>query len=140
MTPQEIIASLGMQPHPEGGWYVELFRDRPADGGRGVCTSIYFLLEAGQSSHWHRVDAVEIWCWHGGGPLALMISEDGKTSETHCLGLNLRNGERPQCVVPAGAWQAARPLGAWALVGCTVAPAFQFEGFEMAPPGWNPTL
>lgn len=138
MTPDSIIDLLGMQPHPEGGHYVETYRDRPDEGGRGVKTGIYFLLRAGERSHWHRVDAVEMWHWHAGGPLELSISGDGRAVERFRLGIDLPGGERPQAVVPAHAWQAARPLGDWVLVGCTVSPAFEFAGFEMAPPGWEP--
>ena len=138
MTAAEIIAKLGMLRHPEGGWYVESYRHQSEAGGRGACTAIYFLLAAGESSHWHRVDAVEIWHWYAGAPLALGLSEDGKSAATLALGPDLMAGERPQAVVPAGAWQAARSLGDWTLVGCTVSPAFEFAGFEMAPPGWAP--
>ncbi|HEY0832456.1 MAG TPA: cupin domain-containing protein [Azospirillum sp.] len=138
LTPERIIELLGMQPHPEGGHYVETYRHAPGDGGRGVKTGIFFLLRAGERSHWHRVDAVEMWHWHAGGPLELTVSEDGRTVHTHTLGMDLLAGERPQMVVPAHAWQAARPLGDWTLVGCTVSPAFEFAGFEMAPEGWVP--
>lgn len=138
LTPERIIALLGMQPHPEGGHYVETYRDAPPGGGRGVKTGIYFLLRAGERSHWHRVDAVEMWHWHAGGPLELSISEDGRSVDRLILGMDLLAGQRPQGVVPAHAWQAARPLEGWALVGCTVSPAFEFAGFEMAPEGWEP--
>lgn len=134
-----IIDALGMQPHPEGGWYVETFRDPEETHGRARSTAIYFLLEAGQVSHWHRVDAVEIWHWHGGAPLELSISEDGQSISTLTLGADIIAGERPQGVVPAHAWQGAKSLGAWTLVGCTVAPGFAFSGFEIAPPDWRPT-
>jgi predicted cupin superfamily sugar epimerase len=133
----EIITQLGLRPHPEGGYYVETFRD--GDGvERGVCTAIYYLLKAGQRSHWHRVDAVEIWHWYAGAPLNLFISQDEETVETIVLGNDLLKGERPQGVVPKDAWQAAQSQGEWTLVGCTVSPAFQFEGFEMAQPYWQP--
>ncbi len=138
MTVFEIIATLGMQPHPEGGWYVESYRHLGDNGGRGACTAIYFLLAAGEKSHWHRVDAVELWHWYDGAPLALDISEDGTNQTGLMLGPDLAAGQRPQAVVPCGAWQAARSLGDWTLVGCTVAPAFDFAGFELAPPGWAP--
>jgi predicted cupin superfamily sugar epimerase len=136
MTADEVIAALGLKPHPEGGHYVELYRD-PADGEgrRGACTSIYYLLTA--ESHWHRVDAAEVWCWHAGAPVELTIAAEG-TRTRHRLGAALARGERPQAVVPPGAWQAARTLGPWSLVACVVAPAFRFEGFELAPPGWSP--
>lgn len=136
----DLISRLGLIPHPEGGHYVETYRHRPEDGTRrGACTAIYYLLKAGERSHWHQVDAVEIWHWYGGGPLLLKTSEDGRRVETTVLGLDIAAGQRPQAVVPAGVWQAAEPLGDWVLAGCTVAPAFQFAGFHMAPPGWEPS-
>jgi uncharacterized protein len=143
MTPDQLIALLGLRPHPEGGCYVETYR-APTDppGGRGSVTAIYFLLTAGERSHWHSVDAVEIWLWHGGAPLELSIHDAAAPTPTtqRCrLGMDLKNGERPQAVVPVGAWQSARSLGAWSLVSCTVAPAFDFAGFTLAPPGWEPT-
>ncbi len=138
LTPERIIDLLGMAPHPEGGHYVETYRDAPPGGGRGVKTGIFFLLRAGERSHWHRVDAVEMWHWHAGGALELSISEDGRSVDRLILGMDLTAGQRPQGVVPAHAWQAARPLGGWVLVGCTVSPAFEFAGFEMAPEGWQP--
>lgn len=133
----DIIAALGLQPHPEGGHYRETFRDQ-AGGPRGHSTAIYYLLQAGERSHWHRVDAVEIWHHHAGAPLALSLSADGGSVETLRLGPDILAGERPQGIVPTGVWQAAESLGAWTLVGCTVAPGFDFAGFEMAPPGWQP--
>ncbi|MAA99510.1 MAG: cupin [Stappia sp.] len=139
MTAAQIIDLLDMTPHPEGGHYVETFRDPLTDGdGRARSTAIYFLLQAGECSAWHRVDAVETWHWHAGAPLALRISKDGEDARTLTLGPDLGVGERPQGVVPADAWQAAESLGAWTLVGCTVAPGFEFAGFEMAPEGWEP--
>jgi len=135
----EIIAALKMQPHPEGGHYVETFRDSVTDAsGRAASTAIYYLLEAGEVSRWHRVDAVEIWHWHGGAPLVITISENGHDARAHHLGPELATGQRPQVIVPRGAWQTAESLGAWTLVGCTVAPGFTFAGFEMAPPDWRP--
>jgi predicted cupin superfamily sugar epimerase len=134
---RDIVERLGMQPHPEGGWYVETYREPSADGVRGACTAIYFLLEQGQRSHWHRVDATEIWLWHAGAPLCLAIVGDDRREEVR-LGGDLEAGERPQATVPPGAWQSAEPLGAWALVSCVVAPAFAFSGFELAPAGWAP--
>ncbi len=134
-----MIAALGMQPHPEGGHFVETLRDAP-DGGRGHSTAIYYLLRAGERSHWHRVlDAAEVWHHYAGGPLELKLSQDGKDVAVEILGTDFTAGERPQIVVPAGWWQAAAPLGDWTLVGCTVAPAFAFEAFEMAPPDWAPS-
>lgn len=140
MPAREVIALLGMQPHPEGGWYVETFRstDGPDDSGRGWMTAIHFLLAAGDVSHWHRVDAVEGWFWQAGGPLVLSTSLDGVTASAVTLGPSLRAGQRLQAIVPAGAWQAAESLGAWTLVSCTVAPGFLFEGFELAPADWFP--
>ena len=137
MTAAEIVKMLGMERHPEGGWFVETFRDAAGSNGRSFGTAIYYLLEAGDRSHWHRVDAAEIWHFYAGAPLALSIS-DGKSVARHVLGSALGAGERPQVIVPAGAWQSAESTGAWTLVGCTVAPGFEFSGFEMAPPGWQP--
>jgi predicted cupin superfamily sugar epimerase len=127
-----------MKPHPEGGWYVETWRDPVPAGQRAACTAIYFLLEAGQRSHWHRVDATEIWLWHAGAPLRLSTSRDGRTVEHHMLGPDLTAGQRPQAVVPKDAWQAAEGEGAWTLVSCVVAPGFEFTGFELAPASWEP--
>ncbi|MDI4658271.1 cupin domain-containing protein [Xanthobacter autotrophicus] len=137
LSAAEVIALLQLQPHPEGGHFRETFRDAPAGGGRGASTAIYFLLKAGQRSHWHRVDAAEVWHWHAGAPLTLAIA-DGEGRREVALGPDLKAGERPQAVVPPFAWQAAQSRGDWTLVGCTVAPAFHFEGFELAPPGWEP--
>lgn len=135
-----IVAKLGMQPHPEGGYYVETWRDRPEGGGRGTVTQIYYLLPAGDCSAWHRVnDATEIWHHYAGGPLALTLSPNGHDAEAHHLGPDVLSGQKPHVVVPEGWWQTAESLGAWTLVGCTVAPAFEFSGFEMAPPDWRPT-
>jgi predicted cupin superfamily sugar epimerase len=139
LTAAEVIAALGLEPHPEGGHFRETFRDAaPAPGGRGASTAIYYLLQAGERSHWHRVDAAETWHFYAGAPLELEISGDGRSRDSRRLGPDLAAGERPQAVVPKGAWQAARSLGAWTLVGCTVAPAFEFAGFDLAPPGWAP--
>ncbi|MDP1630911.1 MAG: cupin domain-containing protein [Caulobacter sp.] len=133
MTAAEIVALLDLAPHPEGGWYRQTFRDTAGPEGRGASTAIYFLLEAGQESRWHRVDAAEVWHFHAGAPLLLTIGD-----VDHRLGVDLAAGERPQAVVPAGVWQTARSLGDWTLVGCTVAPGFEFAGFEMAAEGWSP--
>ena len=139
MSPEEIIELLGMQPHPEGGHFVETFRDATAETERGHSTAIYYLLREGERSHWHRVtDAAETWHWYAGGPLQLGIAPEEGPAEIHLLGQNLAAGERPQIVVPRGHWQAAEPMGLWTLVGCTVAPGFDFAGFEMAPEGWVP--
>lgn len=138
MTPREIIDRLGMQRHPEGGWYVETWRDAAGPDGRSRSTAIYYLLEAGERSHWHRVDASEIWHWYAGAPLELAVSEDGITTQTIALGPQLADGQMPQGIVPPHAWQSAQSSGTWTLVGCTVAPGFEFSGFEMAPPDWSP--
>ncbi len=137
MDADEVIATLGLNPHPEGGHFRECFRDENAEG-RAHSTAIYYLLKADEVSHWHRVDAAEVWHFYAGGPLALGIAQGDSAPTEHILGADLAAGQRPQVVVPAGAWQSARPLGAYALVGCTVAPGFEFTGFEMAPPGWEP--
>lgn len=134
MTAEAIIAKLGLQPHPEGGWYRQTWVG-PMVGGRASGTAILFLLKAGERSHWHRVDADEIWLWHAGAPLVLSM---GKTAATgHRLGPDVLGDEMPQLVVPAGWWQAARSTGDWTLVSCTVSPGFRFEGFELAPAGWE---
>lgn len=138
MTPETIIEQLGMRPHPEGGHFVETFRDRPADRGRGALTCIYFLLRAGEVSAWHRIDATEVWHFAAGAPLELSLRADGETIVER-LGADLLAGERPHVVIPPGCWQSARTVGAWTLVSCIVAPAFEFSGFELAPPGWRPT-
>lgn len=139
LTADEIIRLLALEPHPEGGHFRETFRDAPAGGGRAASTLIYFLLRQGERSHWHRVDATEIWHWYGGAPLTLTIAADVKGPVTvTTLGIDLAGGERPQGVVPRDHWQAAESRGAWTLVGCTVAPGFDFAGFTLAPPGWNP--
>lgn len=167
----EIVRTLGMQRHPEGGWYVEIHRSParvrplpPAEGGahpsdrcapRAAMTSIYYLLERDQRSHWHRVDADELWAWHAGAAMELSIAaahDEGSARASparatargapavavHRLGMDLAAGERPQAVVPAYAWQSAQPLGDWSLIGCVVAPGFEFARFELAPPGWSP--
>lgn len=135
-----IVEKLGMQPHPEGGYYAETWRDAPDDGSRGTVTQIYYLLPAGEVSAWHRVtDATEIWHHYAGAPLLLTLSRDGQGTEAHHLGPDVLAGQKPQVVVPKNWWQAAESLGEWTLVGCTVAPAFDFSGFEMAPPDWRPT-
>ena len=140
MSVDEIIRLLDLAPHPEGGYYRETFRDRPAEGSsRAASTAIYFLLPSGQISRWHRVDACEVWHWYAGSPLQLSIKTvDQDKSLKIRLGADLLAGERPQFVVQHSAWQQAQSLGAWTLVGCTVAPGFEFSGFEMAPPGFDP--
>ncbi len=139
MKAADVIALLKLERHPEGGWFRETFRDPRMVGGRAASTAIYFLLDVGEVSEWHRVDAVEVWHWHAGGPLVITTSPDGHDAAAAHVGPDLAAGQRPQLVVPAGYWQTATSLGAWTLVGCTVAPGFSFEGFEMAPPGWRPT-
>jgi predicted cupin superfamily sugar epimerase len=133
----DLIRLLDLKPHPEGGHFRETFRDpRTVENGRAASTAIYFLLARGERSHWHRVDAVETWHWYAGAPLRLALN-DGSASDVR-LGPNIAAGEQPQAVVPAQVWQAAESLGDWTLVGCTVAPGFEFAGFELAPPGWVP--
>ena len=140
MTAEEVVRRLDLKPHPEGGYYRETYRDPRTDAeGRAASTAIYFLLGLGDVSEWHRVDAAEVWHFHAGAPLVITVSENGHDASAHHLGPDLTRGQRPQFVVPAGWWQTATSLGAWTLVGCTVAPGFTFEGFEMAPPGWRPT-
>jgi len=136
-TADDIIAQLALAPHPEGGWFRETFRDAPGPQGRAHSTAILFLLKAGEVSHWHRVDAVEMWHWYAGAPLLLEVAEESVRRE-YKLGPDILAGQHPQGMVPAGAWQSARSLGAWTLVGCTVAPGFDFAGFELAPKGWEP--
>jgi predicted cupin superfamily sugar epimerase len=134
----EIIARLDLKPHPEGGHYRETFRDADVDaGGRSRSSVIYFLLARGERSHWHRVDAVEIWHYYAGDALTLRIADDGGQRSIK-LGADLAAGEAPQAIVPAHAWQAAESTGDWTLVGCTVAPGFEFSKFELAPKGWEP--
>jgi uncharacterized protein len=138
LTAAEIIALLGLQPHPEGGHYRETFRDARVDAGRrAASTAIYFLLARGERSHWHRIDAVEVWHFYAGAALNLQIADDGG-QRTVRLGPDLVAGEVPQAMVPAQAWQSAESSGDWTLVGCTVAPGFQFDQFELAPNGWTP--
>lgn len=146
MDADEIISRLRLIPHPEGGHYRETFRDRPSEGGsakalatgRGAVSVIYYLLRRGERSAWHRIDATEIWHYYAGAPLRLALSTDGEAERTVLLGTDFAAGAVAHAVVPAGTWQAAESLGAWTLVGCTVAPAFDFQGFELAPPDWAP--
>jgi predicted cupin superfamily sugar epimerase len=138
VSPEDVIRLLELAPHPEGGFYRQTFEDEDRDGGRAASTAIYYLLAAGERSHWHRVDAAEVWHFYAGAPLSLSLSADGSRTATLRLGNDLAAGERPQGIVPASWWQAAVSLGEWTLVGCTVAPGFRFSGFEMAPPGWEP--
>jgi len=134
----EIIRMLGLTAHPEGGHYVETYRDAATPGTRPSMTAIYYLLAADEVSAWHKVDATETWLWQAGAPLMLTHSLDGVTAHADRLGPDLRAGDRPQKVLPPQAWQTAESLGAWTLVSCIVAPGFEFSGFELAPPHWRP--
>lgn len=137
LTAKDVIFTLGLERHPEGGWFVQTFEDGANMDGRAHSTAIYYLLEGAEVSHWHRVDAVEVWHYYAGAPLELSLS-DGTSVDLHALGSQLDLGQRPQVVVPRGAWQSARSTGDWTLVGCTVAPGFRFSGFELAPKDWAP--
>jgi len=138
MTTDQIIAHLNLAPHPEGGHYRQTWIAESEDGTRPTGTAIYFLLKAGETSHWHRVDAAEIWHYYAGAPLILSLAETDKGPATdHVLGPDLAAGQFPQLIVPKDHWQAALSTGDWTLVGCTVSPAFQFEGFELAAPGFD---
>lgn len=138
MTAEEIIAHLGLRPHPEGGHYRQTWAADAAPGERPAGTAIHFLLREGERSHWHRVDAAEIWHFYAGAPLILSLAETAAgPARDVALGTALLDGEAPQAVVPAGWWQAARSTGTWTLVGCTVSPGFRFDGFELAPPGFD---
>jgi uncharacterized protein len=136
----DVIRILKLKPHPEGGHYRETLRDTNAVADRrALSTAIYYLLACGERSHWHRIDATEVWHWYAGGPLALDVARSSTAViERVVLGADLASGERPQAIVPAHAWQAAQTLGDWSLVGCTVAPGFEFSGFEIAPRDWSP--
>ncbi|MES2541937.1 MAG: cupin domain-containing protein [Pseudomonadota bacterium] len=134
MSAAEIIRRLELQPHPEGGWYRQTWVG-PVMEGRASGTAILFLLQAGERSHWHRVDADEIWLWHAGAPLVLSLGLEAARDLR--LGPDVLGAEMVQAVVPAGWWQAARSTGDWTLVSCTVSPGVRFEGFELAPPGWD---
>ncbi|MFN3219521.1 MAG: cupin domain-containing protein [Acidimicrobiales bacterium] len=141
---RELIERLGLEAHPEGGWYIETWRAPASPGERPASTVISFLLCSGERSHWHRVDADEIWCHQAGATLTLSVAEGGGPIAHHRLdaGVGRPDGATaqavPHAVVPAGAWQAAETTGAWSLVTCVVAPGFDFAGFELAPPGWEP--
>jgi uncharacterized protein len=139
LTAEAVIRALDLQPHPEGGFYRETWRDQPGDGARGVGTAIHFLLRGEEISAWHRVDAAELWIWQAGAPMVLTTSPDGSEAQARHLGPDLAAEQSPQLLVPRGHWQMAACLNGWTLVCCVVAPAFCFEGFEMAPPGWQPT-
>jgi uncharacterized protein len=137
LTASDVIRLLDLKPHPEGGHFRETFRDT-RHTGRAASTAIYFLLARGERSHWHRVDAVEVWHWYAGAPLTLEIAPEPGPIKRITLGGDLAGGQRPQAAVPAHAWQAAQSLGDWTLCGCTVAPSFDFNGFELAPKDWSP--
>ena len=134
---KQVITKLGLAPHPEGGWYRETWRSEAGEDGRARATAIHFLLERGQSSHWHRVDADELWLWHAGAPIEVQVT-GGHGVVTTRLGGDLLAGNALQCLVPAGQWQAATTCEGWALVSCVVTPGFDFAGFELAPPDWSP--
>src|SRR5262245_10070613 len=137
LSASDVIRLLALEPHPEGGHFRETFRDA-VEGARAASTAIYFLLARGERSHWHRVDAAEVWHYYAGASLELAIAPAvGGPATVLRLGTDLAAGERPQAVVPAGTWQSAATLGDWTLVGCTVAPGFEFSGFELAPKGWR---
>lgn len=138
LTADEIITELGLAPHPEGGWFRQTWQAPAPDGTRPAGTCIHFLLKAGETSHWHRVDATEIWHFYAGAPLILRLSEtDAGPAVAHTLGPDLSAGQAPQVIVPPHHWQAAEPTGDYTLVGCTVSPGFRFEGFELAPPEFD---
>jgi len=138
LSAADIIARLHLAPHPEGGYFRETWRAEEPEGERAAGTAIYFLLKAGEQSHWHKVDATEIWHYYAGAPLILSLSatDQGPCME-HTLGPDLAGGEVPQIIVPKNHWQAARTTGDWKLVGCTVSPGFNFEGFTLAPAGFD---
>ncbi|HET9717102.1 MAG TPA: cupin domain-containing protein [Pseudolabrys sp.] len=136
-TAADLIRALDLKAHPEGGHYRETFRDSHLIDGLPASTAILFLLSRGERSHWHRIDAVEIWHYYAGAPLKLEVA-DGSKHKIFRLGSEIGLGEIPQVTVPAMAWQTAETLGSWTLSGCTVAPGFSFDGFELAPDGWSP--
>lgn len=138
MNADQIIAAHRLEPHPEGGWYRQTWIAEAEAGERPAGTAILFLLKAGERSHWHRVDATEIWHFHAGAPLLLRIARDADgPARPLLLGPDLGAGQSPQGIVPAHHWQAAQSRGDWSLVGCTVSPGFRFDGFELAPPGFD---
>jgi uncharacterized protein len=140
-TARTVIDRLGLRAHPEGGWYAETWRAATGDGVRAGGSAILYLLAVDERSHWHRVDAAEIWQHAGGDALELRVWAPGEPSvTTYRLGGDVGAGDTIQAVVPPGAWQSARPIGQWALVGCIVVPAFEFAGFELAAEGWEPPI
>ena len=140
LSAADVIRLLDLKPHPEGGHFRETFRDERADSnGRPASTAIYFLLAKAERSQWHRIDAAEVWHYYAGAPLVLEMTDRKGPARRMKLGPDVGMGERPQGIVPAGHWQAAESLGEWTLVGCTVAPGFDFAKFEIAPKDWTPT-
>jgi len=137
MNAKDIVDLLELGPHPEGGYYRQMFADTASDG-RPYSTAIYYLLEGGPAGRWHRVDSAEVWHYYAGAPLRLTVSPDGVSTSEQILGQDFGDGQRPQIVIPRGEWQSAQSLGNWTLVGCTVAPGFDFKYFEMAEEGWKP--
>lgn len=137
-TAGTVIATLGLAPHPEGGHFRETWRADAGDGPRPTGTAILYLLASGERSAWHRVDAAELWLFHGGDPLELLIADADGAPVRHVVGPEVVEGQEPQVVVPTGAWQSARSLGGWTLVSCVVSPGFRYEGFELAPADWEP--
>lgn len=142
---QNLIEQLKLQPHPEGGWYRETWRGEAGPDGRARGTAIMFLLRAGEASHWHTVDAAELWLWQAGDPVELRLSaSDEGQARSVTLGPDVAAGQQLQGLVAPGEWQAARPHGAprrgYSLVSCVVVPGFDFAGFTLAPPGWEPGL
>ena len=142
MTADELIQALDLAPHPEGGWYRETWRADAAEGERAAASAILYVIQPGHRSHWNRVDAHEIWLWHAGDPLDVMIAAtDAGPSRSVRLGTRVTEGEQPQLVIPAGQWQSAVPVAGeagYTLISCIVAPAFEFDKFELAAPGWEP--
>ena len=143
MTAHELIHALDLQPHPEGGWYRETWRADAVGDERAAASAVLYLMEAGQRSHWNRIDAHEIWLWHAGDPLEVSVTKsDAGPAWTMRLGGQVTSGENPQLIIPAGQWQAAEPAAGgtmgYTLISCIVAPAFEFGGFELAAPGWAP--
>jgi len=142
MTAENLIAALGLAPHPEGGWYRETWRADAAPGERAAASAVLYVIQPGQKSHWNMVDADEIWLWHSGDPIDLLIAaEEAGPVRTVRLGGDVAAGEQVQAIIPNGQWQAAEPVAGaagYTLISCIVAPAFEFGGFELAPPGWAP--
>ena len=138
-TAKEIIETLNMEPHPEGGWYTRTWRSTQTSDGRRIGSAIYYLLEEDQTSRWHRIDADEIWHFYTGSAVTLSVSNFGDGVEAQVLGPDVLRGERPQILVPSSSWHTATPINGWSLIGCTVVPAFQFGGMEIASDGWEPT-